>query len=393
MTASSKLTADAHRDAVRGAPLVTGLFFMISGALLAAWAPLVPLAKDRLKLDEADLGTLLLCMGFGALASMSFTAKLAQQWGYRRLLGRSLWASVVLFPGLAWLDSTWAVALTLFLFGMTMGSQDVVMNLLAVEVEKANEKPLMSGFHGRWSVGTIIGAGLASSALSLGLSGRQAAMCVSAAGLLGALWLVRRLPDVLPEGGQKTPLFVMPKGRVVLIGALCLLLYLAEHSVLDWSAVYMVDRAGADLTTAGWAFTAFATAMTVCRLTGDRIRSALGDRLVLLLGGLLTSAGLLTVTAATQVPLALLGYVVIGVGAANIVPVLFSLAGNTRDMSPTLALTAVASMGYFGALGGPAVIGYMAKAWGLPVAFAVLGVAVLSVAVCFRLAPPKGAAA
>lgn len=182
----------------------------------------------------------------------------------------------------------------------------------------------------------------------------------------------------------------MPKGRVVLIGALCLLLYLTEHSVLDWSAVYMVDRAGADLQTAGWAFTAFATAMTVCRLTGDRIRSALGDRRVLLLGGLLTCAGLLIVTASTQIALALVGYVVVGLGAANIVPVLFSLAGNTKDMSPTMALTAVASMGYFGALGGPAVIGFMAKAWGLPVAFGLLAVAVLSVVASYRLAPAKG---
>lgn len=381
---------EVHRQALRGAPVATGLTFLISGALLAAWAPLVPLAKERLQLDEAALGTLLLCMGFGALTAMSFTGALARQWGYRKLLGRSLWVSVILFPGLAWLNMTWAVALTLFLFGITMGSQDVVMNLLAVEVEKANERPLMSGFHGRWSVGTIVGAGLASTALSLGLSGRLAALCVSAAGVLGALWLIRRLPDVVPEGGDQAPLFVMPKGRVLLIGALCLLLYLAEHSVLDWSAVYMVDRAGADLTTAGWAFTAFATAMTVCRLTGDRIRSALGDRRVLLLGGLLTSAGLFTVTLSEQIPMALLGYVTLGVGAANIVPVLFSLAGHARDMSPTLALTAVASMGYFGALGGPAVIGFMAKAWGLPVAFAVLAVAVLSVAASYRLAPAPG---
>lgn len=383
----------AHADAVRAAPRATGLTFLISGALLAAWAPLVPLAKARLQLDEAGLGAVLLCMGLGALASMPFAGTLARRWGYRRLLGRSLWASVLLFPGLAWFDATWAVALTLFLFGMTMGSQDVVMNLLAVEVEKANARPLMSGFHGRWSVGTIIGAGLASSALSLGLDGRQASLAVALAGVLGTLYLISRLPDVQPAERDRHPLFVWPKGSVLLIGLLALLLYLVEHSVLDWSAVYLVSALKADPQKAGWAFTLFAGAMTLCRLTGDRIRGALGDRRVLLFGGLLTAAGLLTVTLSGSVPVALAGYVAVGVGAANIVPVLFSVAGNTRDMSPTLALTAVASMGYFGALGGPAVIGFMAKAWGLPVAFAVLAASMLAVAASHRLAPPAKAAA
>ncbi len=376
--------------AARRANQATGLVFLLSGAMIAAWAPLVPLAKARLQLDEASLGALLLCMGLGALASMPFAGALARRFGFRYLLVGVLLASLVILPSLAWLGQTWSLALALFVFGMTMGVQDVTMNVLAVEVEKAAEKPLMSGFHGRWSVGTIVGAGMVSGGLSLGVGGWWSAVAVSLIGLALTVYLAPTLPNLPPEQSEKSPRFVLPKGSVLVMGALCLVMYLVEHSVLDWSAVYMVDNAGANLNTAGWAYTVFAAAMTACRLTGDFIRQTLGDRQLLLWGGLLSVMGLLVVTASTTVFSTMVGYLALGAGAANIVPVLFSLAGNTKDMPPTLALTAVASMGYFGALGGPAVIGFMAKTWSLPVAFAVLSLGLLAVAACHRLAPAKG---
>lgn len=353
--------------------------FGVAGAVLAAWAPIVPLTKARLGLDDAGLGALLLCVGLGALASMPFTGALTARFGFRRVILCATCAGVVVFPALTLIQSTPLMALALLCFGAAMGMLDVGMNLLAVAVERESGRPMMSGFHARWSIGTILGAGAVTGMLSLGLPAPLAATVVGVACLAAQL---RIMGGLLGQARtDKHPLFVMPRGSVFVIGFLCLVVYLVEHSVLDWSAVYLVSHAGAGVGMAGLGYTAFAAAMTLARLMGDRARASVGDGRVLVLGSLMSALGLSLVVLWPSVPVCLVGYAVLGVGAANIVPVLFSVAGRTRDMSPTMALTAVATFSHLGALGGPALIGFVAQEAGLKVAFAMLAVGMLAVSI------------
>lgn len=383
------MTAVAATDyppSARREQIATRVIFFVLGVVMAGFAPLVPLIKARLAVDEGTLGLLLLCVGLGSMVAMPFAGALTSRFGCRRVILVGAAVMVLIFPLLALLDTIPAIAAAILVLGAALGLVDVTMNIQAVLVERDAGRPMMSGFHGLFSVGGMVGAGGLSFVLSLGMQPLVAAILLS---VVAAIATVLIIPGLLPYGdrsSEKHPLFVLPRGMVLLVGVLCLFTFLAEGSVLDWSGVFLTTLRGADIGTAGLGYAAFAVAMTICRLTGDRIRAALGERRVLLGGGLIGALGFVVVLAVPSFEAGLVGYFLVGVGASNLVPVLFSAAGRSRDMPSGLAVTAVSTLGYLGLLAGPAVIGLVADATSLPVAFALLAAAFLVVAGCFRVA-------
>lgn len=368
----------------RAAQMSTRAGFFIAGFSLAAWAPLVPFAKARAGLDDAGLGLVLLCLGIGSIAAMLPTGPLAARFGVRLVITCGTLALAAAAPVLASTDSVPLLALALAVFGAGLGMVDVAINIQAVIVEKASGRAMMSGFHGLFSVGGIVGAGGAVGLLTLGLPPMAIGVGVSgvALAMLAMAW-----PHLLPYGGHSGgPLFVAPRGFVLFVGALCFAMFLAEGAVLDWSAVFLVTVRGVEPTVAGIGYAAFAVAMTVGRLTGDRIVSRLGPRRVLQVGGACTAAGFLVATLSPVVAVAVAGYALVGLGAANIVPVLFTAAGRHPAMPPSLAVAAITTMGYAGVLAGPALIGFVAQATSLPAAFLCLAALTLAVAATARRA-------
>jgi hypothetical protein len=258
------------------------------------------------------------------------------------------------------------------------------VNIQAVIVEKAAHRPMMSGFHGLFSVGGIVGAGGVSALLWAGASPLLAMLCVVVLILVALVAFGRAL---LPYGSERdAPLFVVPRGFVLFLGVLSLICFLAEGAILDWGAVYLTSVRDVAPAYAGWGFTIFALAMTVCRLTGDRMVRALGGYTIILGGGLCAAAGLALVVLAPAWPLALVGFGLVGLGAANIVPVLFSAAGRQTAMPPNLAIAAMTFLGYTGSLLGPAMIGFVADASSLSVALLGVAALLLGVAASARMA-------
>ncbi len=382
----TSITVPAYPPAARREQVATRVIFFVLGLVMAGMAPLVPLIKQRLAVNEGTLGLLLLCVGLGSIVAMPFAGALTARFGCRRVIVVGTIIIALIFPLLAVLDDFATLAATILVFGAALGMVDVTMNIQAVLVERDSGRAMMSGFHGLFSVGGMVGAGGMSLVLSLGLSPLIAAILVSVIAMV-ALGLI--VPGLLPysdRSSDKTPLFVVPRGGVLLIGALCLFTFLAEGSVLDWSGVFLTTLRGADIGTSGLGYAAFAVAMTIGRLSGDRIRMALGERLVLLGGSLIGALGFAIVLAVPVFEASLLGYFLVGAGASNSVPVLFSAAGRSKDMPSGLAVTAVSTLGYLGLLAGPAVIGFVAHATSLTVAFALLAAAFLVVAACYRVA-------
>lgn len=363
----------------------TRLAFLSAGLAMSAWAPLVPFAKLRLGMGEAQLGLLLLCLGAGSLLAMPATGVLSSRFGCRRVI---IWAGALtcaVLPALAIAPAPLLLAAVLFTFGAAIGTLDVAMNIQAVIVERESGGALMSGFHGLFSVGGFIGAGMMALLLWRGLSPLASSVAVAAMAA-GALLLAA--PDLLPEpdaAERDGPLFVMPHGAVIFIGALCFLCFLAEGAILDWSALLLTAAQGLDASRGGIGYAAFAVAMTAGRLSGDKVVGRLGGKRVLMLGGLCSAAGFFCAVLAPSVPLALVGFVLIGLGASNIVPVLFTAAGNQRAMPAGLAIGAITTLGYAGILAGPALIGLVAHAASLALAFAGLGCAMLLIAASARL--------
>lgn len=361
----------------------TRIAFFIAGFGVAAWAPLVPYAKARAGLDEATLGLLLLCLGVGSILAMPIAGVLASRFGCRRVLSVGTLLICLALPLLATASSVPLLIAALFIFGAGLGAVDSTVNLQAVIVERASGRNMMSGFHGLFSVGALVGAAGVSALLALGMSPLWA-MCVVVALIL--LALVKAAPHLLPYASESAgPAFAIPHGVVLFIGALCFIVFLAEGAMLDWSAVFLTTEKQIGEAYAGLGYAAFALTMTAGRLMGDTVVSRLGARRVIVLGGLFAAAGLALATFGPNWEVALIGYALVGVGCSNIVPVLYTAVGKQTVMPESIAVPAITTLGYAGILAGPAAIGFVAHASSLSLAFLLISVLLVSVAVSGRI--------
>ena len=377
MTVSTTLPHRARRQqhATRAA-------FLLPGFAMAAWAPLVPFARTRTGLDEGTLGLALLCLGAGSLLAMPLAGAAAARLGCRVVMVTTLLMAFAALPLLTLSPSAWLLGAVLFVFGAGIGACDCVMNLQAVIVERDAKRPMMSGFHAWYSIGGALGAATMTGLLMVGLTPWQAAGLLAVL-MLGVLalaaphWRVDRAPG-------DAPVFAMPRGIVLLIGALCFVAFLGEGVMLDWSAVFLHDVRGIEVGQAGLGFFAFSVAMTVTRLLGDAVVARLGAQRAILLGALVGAGGFGLLLLGHGLPVALAGCVLIGMGCANLVPVLFSLAGRQTAMPERLAIPAVTTFGYAGVLAGPALVGFGAQASSLAWALALVASALLLVGVAAR---------
>ncbi len=354
--------------------LSTRVVFLVVGIAMACLAPIVPLMKHKLQLDEGSLGNILLCTGLGSVTTMPFAGGFAAKFGCKKVTFVALAFALGVLPFIPVCANPTQLAVALFIFGAGIATLDVVVNIQAVIVERAAGRSLMSGFHGLFSVGGFIGAGF----LTLSLGALTPEIALSLASGLCFLVALATQRGLLPFGSEEeSAAFAFPKGRVLLIGILAFILFLAEGSVLDWSGVFLNTVRGVEKTQAGVGYMAFAIMMTIGRLSGDRIVSQFGGKHVLWFGGLTASLGFVVVASIPSTLATVVGFALVGTGASNVVPVLFTAAGNQASMPTNLAISAVSTLGYAGILLGPSIIGHVARATSLPVS--ILGVAGLLV--------------
>lgn len=363
-----------------GSRLATRIAFFVAGFGLACWAPLVPLAKARLEIHDGALGLLLLCLGAGSVLAMQLTGSFISKLGARPIIVAGGVGQAILLPFLTFAPTVPTMAIALVLFGAFLGLIDVSMNVHAVEVEKRSTKPLMSGFHGLFSIGGFVGALLLTAALSLHIPPLTGTIAAAALMIGAILFAAPRLIDT-PQT-EEAPLLVVPRGIVALLALLAAITFLTEGAMLDWGALLLTDKGLLPTAQAGIGYSVFAVAMTIGRLTGDAVVARLGDRRTMFWGGLLAILGYVVLLTAPLASIALLGFLLIGLGASNTVPVLFRQAGAQTVMPAGLAIAAVTTVGYAGVLAGPAGVGFAAQAIGLPGAFWLLTTMLAFVPLC-----------
>jgi predicted MFS family arabinose efflux permease len=246
----------------------------------------------------------------------------------------------------------------------------------------------MSSFHGMFSLGGLSGAMIFGLLLLLHLTPFIAATIISIALIIMAILFNKNFLDHPGADESATFSFRFPKGPVLLLGIFCFIVFLTEGALLDWSALFLRFNRGFGISMAGVGYAVFSVSMAIMRFTGDSLVHKYGPQKMVLWGGLLAAAGLLLAIIVPWKGVSLIGFLLIGIGAANIVPVLFSAAGKAGKTSPELALAAVTTMGYAGQIAGPALIGFAAQLFTLPVALAILAVPLIIVAVTFSYAKP-----
>ena len=357
------------------------LMFLMIGVANACWAVMVPYAKIRLQLDDAVLGSILLTLGCGAMLAMPLTGMLLKHWGSAQVIRISGASMVLLIPALAVAPSAILLAVALFLFGALIGMIDISVNNQAVVIENMAARPLMSSFHGLFSLGGLLGGAALAGLLKSGLPLLICSIAVGVACAAICLTQYRHLVQHTEQtaSSSKTHL-AFNNGTVLLIGLLCFCAFLTEGAMLDWGAVFLHFERGVAETAAGIGYAAFSIAMAAGRLTGDRVIKALGPFKVVLGGGLLSALGLVVIVLAPYTWLSLFGFVMVGLGASNVVPVLFGAASRVPGVDASASLPTVVMLGYTGMLAGPALVGYAARATSLPWAFGGVSLLMLFVA-------------
>jgi MFS family permease len=355
----------------------TGVFIG-NGFGTGAWAVATPAVKYSLALSDGQLGLALLAFAIGALVAMQLSRVAARTVGAGRATAvASLFFSALLVtPAVTW--SFWSLFATLLFLGAANGATDVLMNAHASAIERQWHTPIMSSFHAGWSFGGLAGAAfggfLAASGLSILFLLLLPALIVTQIFVIAALVGLRPMEgdaQAAEQGGLK-----LMDRALVWIGAMAFLAMMAEGAVADWSAVYLrsVVQSGPGYAAAGYA--GFAFAMAACRLVGDSLVKRFGAANTIRSGASLAAVGFAIVVLWPNVPVDTIGFVLVGLGLANVVPVIFSTAGAVGE-TPARGMAMVASAGYAGILTGPPLIGATSELVGLRLAFLVLLVAVI----------------
>lgn len=367
------------------------LIFLAFGMGISSWAPMVPFAKERLGLDDAELGAVLLLFGLGALGTMPLTGFLVQRFGTRAITLASGCMTALLLPFLTVASTPVMLSAILFLFGAWTGALNVSINAQAVVIEQKSGGAIMSGFHCLFSTGGLLGALIVSTLLEQGISLFASSLVISVTIFLLLISQWRHLLGSEHEQKQtknSTQLFVFPGIKVIILGMICFLSFMAEGSMLDWSAEFLRASRGYEAANAGIGYACFSIAMAFGRLVGDRVISRTSIYFVFQMGSFLAGCGFMMIVLFNVSYSELFGFCLIGLGASNIVPILFTSSGRFPETSASYALTIVTTLGYVGALIGPAFIGFLAQATTLSFAFASIAVLLFFVGSTGRLAIP-----
>lgn len=380
--------------------LATRLVFFALGFGTAAWAPLIPLVQQRLHLNHADFGVMLLSMGIGSMLSMPITGALITKVGCRLLIAIAIASIMIILPVLSVVQSSALLAIVLFIFGSAAGSLGVAINFQAVVVEKQNLKTMMSGFHGMCSLGGLCGVLLMTALLVMGSSPLLATLIISSillvifVGAVPYCVAATKRKDKIKkstEGSlEKIAIDVAetkkaePNFAIILIGIMCFIAFLSEGAAMDWSGIYLVSKFGLDASFAGLAYTFFAITMTIGRFSGQRLLSWCGEQRLIVIGALCAAMGLLTIVVAGHWSIVLFGYALLGLGCSNLVPIMFSRVGRQNIMPKAAALSLVSTIAYSGSLSGPALVGFLSEMIGLSYVFAIIAMMLSGIAILSR---------
>jgi MFS family permease len=363
------------RARLRAARFGVSFTFLAFGLTLGMWFVHIPLVTARLALEPAVLGLALLLIGLSALLSPPLAGIIITRIGSRLAcqiltVCLVLWILVPIFaPHIVVLFIGTAVA------GIWGGALNVAMNTQASEVEKAYGRPIMSSFHGFFSLGGLAAASVAGVLFAAGWGDGRAAL-VAAVILAGGAIVAGRfyLTDKeRPKATPRGPLFVVPARELFVVALICLLCNVVEGSVGDWSALYLAQERLASSATATTGYAMFALAMTVSRFAGGPVVARLGDRAVVTWGGVLVVVGMAIVLVAPWTTVSAAGFLIVGIGAANVSPVMISVGSRTPGIAPAIGVGMVSSALAAGLLLGPPIIGFLAQGLGLTLALTVIG--------------------
>ncbi|MGO1244239.1 MAG: MFS transporter [Sphingobacterium sp.] len=349
--------------------IAVSLFYFGQGIAFASWASRIPIIKGYLQLSDAQLGTILLMLPIGQLITMPISGKLVGKYGSHRVLPIGVAIYLLVLCSISLATDAWQLGLCLLLFGILGNICNISVNTQGVLAEGVYKKPIMSSFHGSWSIagfsGALIGLLTLNLAISTGLHFLLVSVLVFANIFVNKNYLVQ---DVSASTDKKSFSF-KPDKLLISLGVIGFCSMATEGAMFDWSGVYFQDivMAPATLTTLGYA--SFMVMMALGRFAGDRVIGRIGRKRTLQISGILMFMGMMTAVLFPSLVICTLAFMLVGIGVACNIPSVYSVAGKHPTISSGVALAMVSSVSYLGFLMGPPLIGYVAELFNLRYSF------------------------
>lgn len=355
--------------------MAVAAFFFVQGLSFAAWASRIPDIKNMLHLTEGGLGTVLLALPLGLMASLPISGWMVTKYGSKKmvLIGAILYAITLTFIGFA--TRTEQLVIVLFSFGLWGNLCNIAVNTQAVAVEQVYGKSIMASFHGLWSMAGFLSAMIGTFFISINVP-PQIHFMVIAVVAFGIIFTAYKhtMPDSEKNDGEAQPMFVKPDRDLLMLGLIGFCAMVCEGAMFDWSGVYFMEvvKVPASMKTMG--YVAFMGTMTGGRFAGDWLANKIGRKKMLQISGLLMAGGMGIAVLFPYMASATFGLLLVGFGVSSVVPLVYSAAGRSTTMSAGMALAAVSSISFIGFLIGPPLIGIVAQMADLRFSFAVVAV-------------------
>lgn len=353
--------------------IAVGALFFLQGIAFASWASRIPSIQQSLGLSESALGFVLLAIPAGLLFSIPFSGWFVARFGSRRVLVTALFFYSLILILLGMAATKWQLMFCLFLFGFFGNMSNISVNTQAVSVEAIYQRPVMASFHGMWSLAGFAAAAIGSVMIGNNVLPHQHFMLITAIVLMSIIFCFRyTLKEDFNKQQAGRKVFVMPDKSLINLGIIAFCSMICEGAMFDWSGVYFKKVVMAEKAWIGAGYTAFMSTMATGRFIADWFTSRFGIKRTLQLSGALTASGLLVAVLFPQLLTAIIGFFLVGFGTSSVVPLVYSAAGKSKLMSASIAIAAVSTIGFFGFLIGPPLIGMIAGLSSLRTSFVVI---------------------
>lgn len=345
-------------------------FFFLLGTGFSCWGSRLPDVKSALHLNDAEFGTVLFSIPVGSFTGMTFSALLISKIGSKNMLT----LAAILYPlslvSLSLVTKTWLLCFALFIFGICGNLCNISVNTQAVCVEKQYRRAIMATFHGVWSLAGFLG-GLASIPIinQLGASVFEHFLMMYVFSVFILVSMRRYLVEKDPPKPKQSEVITGHKRHkglhldkyIVILGFIAFCCMATEGTMFDWSVIYFQDILHTSKAFERYGFISFMCCMATGRFLADKLATKIGAENVIKISGILIASGLSLAVVFPTFTTSVIGFALVGFGVSSIVPLCYSLAGKCRTMATGAALTGVSSIGFFGFLMGPPMIGYISE--------------------------------
>ncbi len=359
---------------------IAAIFFCY-GLIFSSWAARIPTIQEKFSLSETALGALLLMLPIGSFISLPLAGLLVAKWNSKIVTILAVNLYLLCLIAIAFSNSIYMLGFVLFCFGLMGNMVNIAINTQAVSLEKDYGRNIMASFHGMWSLAGFTGAIIGAYMLGADVILKYHYLIITVSGIIIAWLGFNRLLKTDKEAGEDKPIFALPDKGLILLGFIAFCSMMAEGTMFDWSGVYFKKVVNAPEKWVGLGYTAFMISMAVTRFLADNFTKKYGIKKVIRLSGICTVAGLLLLILFPYFITSIIGFLIVGIGVSSVIPLVFSAAGRTKRMSSGVALASVSTMGFFGFLLGPPLVGFLAGWMNLQLSFAFIALMGLSVAI------------